>query len=704
MRRRTILFATALAAAVSPFAQAYLRSMVSYSDGTRVPLKRVDNAGIQVYLNTGIAPNLQSTAGGSPVIVFPAASDPAGAIRAAAASWNNIPSAKLKFLPIKTTENVADPTDNQMTVLVASKAADLSALGSALALTVPTLAPALANDDGSKGVIADSDILINPAYSFSTDGLGQNDLQAVMTHEFGHALGMNHSGLIGAVMFQAVGLNGRYLTADEIGFAISTYPGPGASLGTIAGKVLATDGSPVQSALVEILDITAGSALSCLTDATGAYSLQAKTGDYIVYAEPVASGSLVQPANLYLGDIKVTNNFQVTMLGGFAAPAHIAVSSGSTANVPNLTVTPGASTLSAPLVGIGRAGSTGDFSIASGAIPVSSGQTLDLELIGGGVDGTIGVQVFGKGINGKPGAVRADPTILPGILTGRPFVRFTLDTATVDAPSLITVIVTKGQNVFAISGAFVLVPPKPTFVTAAVDSAASALYLGAVSPGGISSIYDIPNVPNLGPALPVGNGGYDDYGSLPANLAGVSITFDGVPAPLFFVYGGQINLQVPFEVAGKTSTKVVVNYLGSVSAAVTVPVVSAQPAFFLINATDPFAANADYATNPKPNSVTNAAARGSVISVYGTGVGKVSYDIATGSPAPGPPGGFTGGYTCTLGGKSMTVPFAGWTPTSVGLAQWSFVIPTDSATGAVSLKCTDSISGASTQTATIYIK
>jgi uncharacterized protein (TIGR03437 family) len=133
-------------------------------------------------------------------------------------------------------------------------------------------------------------------------------------------------------------------------------------------------------------------------------------------------------------------------------------------------------------------------------------------------------------------------------------------------------------------------------------------------------------------------------------------------------------------------------------------VVSAQPAFFLINATDPFAANADYATNPKPNSVTNAAARGSVISVYGTGVGKVSYDIATGSPAPGPPGGFTGGYTCTLGGKSMTVPFAGWTPTSVGLAQWSFVIPTDSATGAVSLKCTDSISGASTQTATIYIK
>jgi uncharacterized protein (TIGR03437 family) len=180
----------------------------------------------------------------------------------------------------------------------------------------------------------------------------------------------------------------------------------------------------------------------------------------------------------------------------------------------------------------------------------------------------------------------------------------------------------------------------------------------------------------------------------------VNVTFDGVPAPLFFVYGGQINLQVPFEVAGKTSTKVVVNYLGSVSAAVTVPVVTAQPAFFMINATDPFAANQDFSLNTP----SNPAPRGQVVSVYGTGVGKASYDIATGSGAPAPPAGFTGGYTCSLAGKSMSVPYGGWTPSSVGLSQWSFIIPSDAATGAVAVKCTDTVSGASTQSATIYIK
>jgi uncharacterized protein (TIGR03437 family) len=301
--------------------------------------------------------------------------------------------------------------------------------------------------------------------------------------------------------------------------------------------------------------------------------------------------------------------------------------------------------------------------------------------------------------------VRVDPKItFGGSLAGQPLVRVTVDIAALDAPALASLIITKGQSVFAVSGAFVLVPPKPTFVTAGVDSAATAKYLGEVSPGGISSIYDVPGIPNLGPAVPLVNGGYDGYGKLPTSLGGVTVTFDGVPAPLFFVYGGQINLQVPFEVAGKTSTKVVVNYLGSQSAAVTVPVVAAQPAFFMLSATDPFAANADYASNPTPNSAANPAARGSVLSVYGTGVGKVSYDIPTGSGAPGPTPGFTGGYTCSLGAKTVSVPFAGWTPTSVGLAQWSFIIPADAPTGAVSLKCTDGVTGAGTQSATIYIK
>ena len=143
-----------------------------------------------------------------------------------------------------------------------------------------------------------------------------------------------------------------------------------------------------------------------------------------------------------------------------------------------------------------------------------------------------------------------------------------------------------------------------------------------------------------------------------------------------------------------------VGYQGSYSAPVTVPVVAAQPAFFMIDAMRPYAANQDYSVN----STANPAARGTVLSVYGTGIGQVSYSVPTGMGAPAPAPGYTGNYTCTLGTETFAVPFAGWTPTAVGLAQWSFVIPADTATGAVSIKCAGGSSGASTQSATVYIK
>jgi uncharacterized protein (TIGR03437 family) len=687
-----------LVAAIAPAAHGYVRSVFNYSDGTSVPQRRADNSGIQFYMNSAIAPNLQSSASGQPVTVISAGSDPVGAIKAALSTWSSVSGANLKFLPVKTTDKGSDPNDGQMTIVIGSTASDLSIVGASLAVTVTQAS----TDPGASGVIVDSDIIFNPAIKFSTDFSAANDFQSVLTHELGHSLGMNHSGLLGAVMyFQTTSVAGRYLTADEAGFAAAVYPGTNNGLGTLSGKVLASDGSPVSSGLVTLLDTTAGISLSALTAQDGTYSIQALPGNYVVYADVIGPGSPVQPGNFYLTTAtKVTTNFQATMLGGFASPTKVAVSAGNTTSVPDLTVTAGVSSLSWPYVGVGAAGGKGDFNLSTAALPVPSGGAVDLLLTGGGVDATVGLQLFGKGVTLRPGTVRADT----GPLAGQPLVRFTVDIAAVDAPTMLTVVVTKGASVYTVSGGWVIVPPKPTFVTAGVDSAASAQYLGAVSPGGISSIYDLPNVPNLGPATPVGNAGYDAYGKLSPGLAGVNVTFDGIPAPLFFVYGGQINLQVPFEVAGKTSTKVVVNYLGSVSAAVTVPVVAAQPAFFMINATDPFAANADYGANPKPNSATNPASRGTVMSVYGTGVGKVSYDIVTGAPAAGPPAGFTGGYNCSLGGKSMSVPFGGWTPTSVGLAQWSFIIPNDAATGAVSLKCTDTVSGASTQTATIYIK
>jgi uncharacterized protein (TIGR03437 family) len=159
---------------------------------------------------------------------------------------------------------------------------------------------------------------------------------------------------------------------------------------------------------------------------------------------------------------------------------------------------------------------------------------------------------------------------------------------------------------------------------------------------------------------------------------------------------------VPFEVAGKTSTKVVVNYFGSPSATITVPVTPVQPGFFTFDGKAVIAFNlADHTLNTPQN----PAARGTYVEIYGTGVGKVSYAIATGQGAAAFPAGFTGNYTYTIGGSAAAPAyFGGWTPGSVGLAQWDLLVPANSATGGVPVVVTDA-SGASSQSAAIvYVK
>jgi uncharacterized protein (TIGR03437 family) len=689
--------------AISSTCFGYIRQVTG--DASPVPLVRVDNAAIQFLLNSSVVAGFESSASGSSVTVISANSNPVAAVRSALATWSAVGTASVNFLPLQSTSLGINSSDFQMVIAVGSTPTELSAVGSALAVTIDSYATAPQVVNGvsfPKGGILDSDIIINPADSFSTDGSTVNDLQSVMTHELGHSLSANHTGLLGASMFQ-FNSNQRFLTTDDLAFVNSTYPlaGSGVSFAQISGTVTA-GGAPVPYALLTAFDTSAGVTLGSITNTSGAYSFSVPPGNYQIYAEPLIG---VVPINIYLTSAQLalaeSVKFQSTLLSGsFPVAANGSVTA-------NIAVTPGASSLAAPLVAESSVNAFVPTALVGGPVTIPSGQSVDLVFAGTGFDSTLSASNFafyGQGITLQPGSVRVDKS---ETFNGFDLLRVTLNVPALTSQQLASFVVTSGSGTLSFSGALKIVPPTPTFVSAGVISAAAYTGIqGGVSPGGIYTIYDVPGNPNLGPggcdpAQYVQNApNYNAYGSLATTLAGVTVTFDGVPAPMFLSWGCQLNVQVPYEVAGKASTQVVVNFFGSASAPVPVPVIAVQPGFFTSDGKAVRAYNLPAYTI---NSAQNPAPPGSYVEVYGTGVGKLSGTLVTnqGSPTPA----VAGTYTYSIGGSpAAPAYFAGLTSGELGLAQWDLLIPAGTAANAVPITVTDTVSGASSQPgATIFV-
>jgi uncharacterized protein (TIGR03437 family) len=224
----------------------------------------------------------------------------------------------------------------------------------------------------------------------------------------------------------------------------------------------------------------------------------------------------------------------------------------------------------------------------------------------------------------------------------------------------------------------------PTAITNAASYAA-----GAVSPGENIVLFGT----SIGPPTLT-------YGTLTAGGASLStsagntqVLFDGVAAPVVYASATQTSVLVPYEVAGRPTTSVVVVYQGAQSAPLPYNVVPAVPGIYTQNyqGTGPGAIiNQDGVTGNGPGAL---AAKGSVVSVYMTGEGQTSPAGVTGAIAPvNVPAPWKQPVlkaTATIAGLPATVQYYGSAPGEIsGVMQVNVQIPANAPSGALPIVIT----------------
>lgn len=251
------------------------------------------------------------------------------------------------------------------------------------------------------------------------------------------------------------------------------------------------------------------------------------------------------------------------------------------------------------------------------------------------------------------------------------------------------------EGVSAITVPVTLTIPQNAPSIAAVVNAGSFLP-GPISPGEILVVTGT----GMGPAsiatMSVTNGSVD------RTLSGTKVFFDGIDAPLVYTSGTQLAAIVPYEIAGRAVTRLVVQYQGVQSQAITLNVADAAPGLFMAAAGQAAALNQDSSVNTP----SNPAAPGSIIVLYATGEGMTNPAAATGQvtnaafdqlPRP------RSRVSVNIGGKDVTVVYAGAAPEMpAGVMQVNAVIPSDIGTGPA-VPVTVTVGNATSQPALVYV-
>lgn len=159
---------------------------------------------------------------------------------------------------------------------------------------------------------------------------------------------------------------------------------------------------------------------------------------------------------------------------------------------------------------------------------------------------------------------------------------------------------------------------------------------------------------------------------LPTSLGGVTVTINGVPAPLLYVGPSQINAQIPFEVAVGAASLEVDSGSGQTDP---VPMTIAATAPGVLQDAQHHAV-AQNAADYSLNSTARPAQAGTYLVVYLTGQGLLDNPVASGAAASDTPlSRPLAPVSATIAGQPAAVVFAGLTPGLVGVCQVDLLVP-----------------------------
>ncbi len=264
--------------------------------------------------------------------------------------------------------------------------------------------------------------------------------------------------------------------------------------------------------------------------------------------------------------------------------------------------------------------------------PRSQGQSITGGYVyrGRGIPSLQGAYVYGDYVNGRIWALRNTG----GAWQNQDLLASGLQISTFgqDQDGELYVADYRNGNIFRFVG-----PPSPI---AAVNAASFA---PGVTPGSIASVFGTGIAPVVGIAQATAF-------PLPVDIGGVSVTMNGTRVPVLGVASvagqDQINIQVPWELAGAASASLVVTVNGQAQPAVTVPVTALQPEIFTVQR------------------------QGLAWTVWATGLGDVSNRPGSGQPSPASPlARTTAEAQVTIGGVNAPVFYSGLTPGFAGLYQ-----------------------------------